>query len=286
MLLVASLLKAHQAAGEELTGQSFTSSRGFVAGLVLLEMGLGVWLLAGTFQRTARRVALCVFVLFFEAALYQELLAAPTCGCFGRLRVLPWQAMLVDIAAISLLFLWKPSDIPFDNSRKRWGIICLAAYGLSGLIVAHAVLDYAPTGAMKQLRNDPRLGKKVHLTMKNASAGEVVQRIQAATGLQLELPDGAMKMGDINTTRAPAWAALEWVAHKQPDPSRWVKTADGYSLVRGARFGRILPWLLAGATLGGIVIGSPLLATSGDGPNDSQSKASCPPLEGPRENPS
>jgi hypothetical protein len=77
-------------------------------GLIGLETILALWLLSGMAADWGRIVSLVCFAVFFGAAAAHALTGESTCGCMGRLPVPPWLAALVDLAAIGLLYRWRP----------------------------------------------------------------------------------------------------------------------------------------------------------------------------------
>jgi hypothetical protein len=252
LLLVASMLKAHQLATQELPERSILTTRWFLVGTVVFELGFGLWLISGFHERITRWAAVATFAVFFEGSLYLFVIDAPSCGCFGRITVLPWQAMLIDLGGIGLLLAWRPAGSLTVFTHPRWLFVLGLAYVTVAAPVVISVLDYAPQGPMAGLRNDLRLAKTVPLHLKNATLPEVLEKLHKATGLTFTISEALaapVHLGEVQTEGAQAWAVLEWLAVSQPLPARWEKTADGYQLVRAAPLGVTFPWAFAGLTL-------------------------------------
>jgi hypothetical protein len=249
VLFVAAMLKGHQAATEDIFASSILTSRGFVVASVLFELGLGLWLISGFYERFARWVGVVTFVGFLEVSLYLHLLDAPTCGCFGRINILPWQAMLIDLACIGLLLAWQPAGGLTVRTHPRWLGLLGFAYATIAALAVVSIVHYAPTGPMPSLRNDPMLLTKVPLDLENATLPDVLEKLHKATGLTFSVSEAVEvpeDLGNVKTERAQAWAVLEWLAGKHAWPARWEPTADGYRLVRAAPLGLTFPWAFSG----------------------------------------
>lgn len=73
------------------------------------EALLGLWLLTGAMARLLWLAALLGFALLASVSLYLGIEGQPSCGCFGAsLAVSPWYVFALDLAAISMLLLWRP----------------------------------------------------------------------------------------------------------------------------------------------------------------------------------
>jgi len=249
VLFAAAMLKGQRAATEDIFAGSILLSRGFIVANVLFELGLGLWLVAGFYERLTRWLGVVTFVGFFEVSLYLHLLDAPTCGCFGRISVLPWQAMVIDLAGIGLLLAWRPAGGLTVWTHPRWLGLLGFAYATVAAMVVVSIVHYAPTGPMASLRNDQRLLKKVPLELENATLPDVLEKLHQATGLTFTVSEAvevSPDLGNVKTERAYAWSVLEWLAGKHAWPARWEPTADGYRLVRAAPLGLTFPWAFSG----------------------------------------
>src|SRR5947209_8395874 len=99
LLLAAGSLKAH----ELITTEPTNGPRWLLASVAVVELLFGLWLLVGLYPRWSRIVALGGFVGFLNVALLQALDGKPSCGCYGRVPVQPWIAVLVDSLAVGML---------------------------------------------------------------------------------------------------------------------------------------------------------------------------------------
>jgi len=257
VVLAAAMLKAHHAATADIAATSILNTRWFRVCTVLFELAFGLWLVSGFYERITRWLAIAVFAGLFEVSLYLHLVNAPTCGCFGRLNVLPWQAMLLDLMCIGLLVAWQPGVGLEAIRHRRWLLTMILAYVLIAAMVSLSMWDYAPQGPVASLRNDLRLARPVPLRMENATVSEVLEQLQQATGLAFTLSERLEVNGDlgrVDTQRAQAWAVMEWLASKQAWPARWEQTGDGYRLVPAAAMGMVFPWVVSGVILAGFTL--------------------------------
>jgi hypothetical protein len=108
LLIVAAMLK-----GIELSTRSRAmdlweaAEKAFVLVQVIFELMLGAWLVSGYQRRYAVRVGLLVFLVFFAVTIYQIIIGAKSCGCFGAVHVPPTATLLaVDLPAILILLLF------------------------------------------------------------------------------------------------------------------------------------------------------------------------------------
>lgn len=147
ILLTAAGLKGFQVATEPVAETGLLTSRWFLIGLVEFELFLGLWLLAGLYPRGTWRAALLCFSAFASVSLYKTLSGEVSCGCFGKVPVNPWYALLLDLTAIAALVCWRPapgpSPVPPSVASSRRRGARLAAVGLLvGIPAAVAMGSY------------------------------------------------------------------------------------------------------------------------------------------------
>lgn len=65
----------------------------------LVEGLLGLLLLSGWAKRAAWFLAVTFFLIVAGVSLYLGLMGQSSCDCFGRIRVSPWGAFALDVAA-------------------------------------------------------------------------------------------------------------------------------------------------------------------------------------------
>ncbi|MDA1055481.1 MAG: hypothetical protein O3C40_34205 [Planctomycetota bacterium] len=75
----------------------------FAIALILFELFLAVWLISGLLPRFSWCVATLCFAAFAAISVMKIAAGETDCGCFGVLRVSPWFALSIDMAAVLLL---------------------------------------------------------------------------------------------------------------------------------------------------------------------------------------
>lgn len=106
------------------------------------EVTFSWWLAIGLLPRYTRLIAIAVFFVFLNVALGRLLEQQPTCGCFGKLPVSPWLALLFDAAVLVGFVTLRPgaSDAlgSTRQTHRRWlfaggacfVILALATFGV------------------------------------------------------------------------------------------------------------------------------------------------------------
>ncbi|HKB02316.1 MAG TPA: MauE/DoxX family redox-associated membrane protein [Gemmataceae bacterium] len=121
---------------------------------VAWEILLGVWLLSGVSRFLAWVAAILTFTAFAGISGYLGLIGQANCGCFGIIRASPWAAFAVDISALTLLTIGRPTwgNWAAHRGGLRWlGGLSAILVVLSGLsIVVFGSLD----AAMAKLRGE------------------------------------------------------------------------------------------------------------------------------------
>ena len=107
-LLLAAGLKAHQLATEPMAERRLLTSRWFRIFWVDAEIALGMWLLSGLARRAAWLVAIACFGVFSVVTLHRALSGEVSCGCFGRVEVSPWYPLVLGVAALTAMALFRP----------------------------------------------------------------------------------------------------------------------------------------------------------------------------------
>lgn len=262
VLLLAATLKGHELATQSLDEQSVWSSRPWMIGLVLFEVAFGLWLLSGLHAHGTRVLALLTFLAFFQVVLYQAASWEPSCRCLGKASPSPWFMIFLDGMIVLALLAWRPrGDSPTIWSHPHVAASTALVYLLVGIPAALNMVYYTSTGIRHKLRQDPRLNVSLRLALTNPAMQDVLDRLQAATGLEIRMEDRlaqtqiAPNLGEINAEKAHAWAIMELLADQQSVPARWKKVPGGYVLVRNAPLGGVTPWLVSGFVFVAIVAG-------------------------------
>lgn len=109
ILLFAAILKGHDIATEASTSSGVLWPRWFSIVLVLTEIIMGVWLLAGVFRARCRLGAIILFAIFTVVSLGEALMGYNSCGCFGAVAVNPWPVAGLDFSALIALVAFPPA---------------------------------------------------------------------------------------------------------------------------------------------------------------------------------
>jgi hypothetical protein len=140
----------HLASDPFATGPALLS-RGLSVGLVVGELGLGLWLLAGVLPSSARSVAVCCFGLFFAVSLEKAVAGEVSCACFGNLTVTPWLTAALDAGLVVALLVGGVPAAP-PAPLRRAGLV-----GLLGVGLASAVALESPDPGAPPLRAEPAI---------------------------------------------------------------------------------------------------------------------------------
>lgn len=109
LLLPAAALKGYQLATEPVLERGFLESRWFLIGVVEMELFFGIWLVVGAAPRLTWLAAVACFSGFALVSGYKGVVGEASCGCFGRLAVNPWYTWALDVAAVGLLLVSRPT---------------------------------------------------------------------------------------------------------------------------------------------------------------------------------
>lgn len=153
LLVAFLLLTAGTLKGVDITFTPVPQAGALPSWLVLvlaeIELGLGCWLIVGRGLRGAWAIAI---VLFAGMACYSLGLAVAgetaSCGCFGRLPVSPWSALVIDCAVLAGMIAFAPwrrqprpalegqGPAPVAPAPWVFGAVCLLG-GLFALAYAY-----------------------------------------------------------------------------------------------------------------------------------------------------
>jgi hypothetical protein len=148
ILVIAGILKGHQVLTEPLAEADLVTSRWFLTVVVEFEVMFGLWLLAGLWPVKTRRLAIFWFAILSAITLYQILQGKPTCPrCFGAVPVSASAVLGLDLAAVALLWWFKPDGRfapSIDSQRLRLALV-LCVYLAIGIPAAMALVRFGPT---------------------------------------------------------------------------------------------------------------------------------------------
>ena len=109
LLIVGSVLKAHQMLTEPIVSKGLWESWIFFLITVPLELSLGVWLVSGLFRKAGSLLGVLSFGFFVGVTAYKAITGELSCGCFGRIHVNPWITLLtIDVPLFVLLLIFFP----------------------------------------------------------------------------------------------------------------------------------------------------------------------------------
>ncbi len=98
------------------------------------EALVGLWLLAGWARHGAWLVAVGLFAALAAVSLYLGLIGQSSCGCFGRIRVSPWESLVLDGVCLTGLLAWRQRvDATGGRRPAVIGIGAAVVLGLIGL---------------------------------------------------------------------------------------------------------------------------------------------------------
>jgi hypothetical protein len=124
------------------------------------EIVLGIWLLSGAYRVGAWVTALGTSITFAAVSGYLAWIGVASCGCFGAIQASPWMAFGVDLAALLLLVLGRPSFEAWSTGSFRRGTVGglkwvgLTALLLTGLGAASTYMAGSPEAALARLRGN------------------------------------------------------------------------------------------------------------------------------------
>lgn len=145
VLFAAAGLKTHELATGPAAGSGLLASRGFLTGVVHIELLLAVWLVSGLWKRAAWGAALGAFSLFALVSLASVVSGAESCGCFGRVRLHPGYTLALDVVLVAALWRARPGREGRDPALP-WRRLQMAGAGWLCLAgpMTWAVMSFSP----------------------------------------------------------------------------------------------------------------------------------------------
>lgn len=242
------------------TGGILTTVPSYV-GLVLAETVLGVWLISGLYERTARRIAILFFAVFMETALWMGLAGQESCGCLGQIRLSPWWVVALDFGILAgLLVVRSPANsrtLQTDPLRFCGVLLLLVTLGLPGIVTMTVYRRETAKNKMNELRHDRILhNAKLNLDLKNPVPVDLLNQLEARLGRRVTVEPALQGTFDasqpnwktINHRTVRTWAILEAIQRGMPVSTRWLTTEEGYLLINDDPLARAR-WLWRGAIL-------------------------------------
>jgi hypothetical protein len=154
-LLTAACLKLYGLALSPLARYEGFLSPAIQSVTVAWEILLGVWLLTSAYRFLSWLAAVATFIVFAGASGHLGLVGQAKCGCFGTVDVNPWTAFALDISALGLLTISRPTWEGWAACRSAW----FWGGGLAIILAGFASLGIARFGsidaALARLRGEP-----------------------------------------------------------------------------------------------------------------------------------
>lgn len=108
LLLTAGLLKLYGLSFDPVARVGILYTPSLQRLVILFELLMGLWLLAGAWRIGAWLVALVTFTAFAGFSFYAGLIGQASCGCFGAVQFSPWWAFASDLGVLFALALCRP----------------------------------------------------------------------------------------------------------------------------------------------------------------------------------
>jgi hypothetical protein len=136
LLLISAYLKFRDLTWEPF-GKALVISPRLRILVVEMEAALGIWLLAGIARRALWIVATGFFGALAAVSAYLASNGEPTCGCFGQVTISPWLTLGLDVLAMSVLILTRPSPNPSPREQRFGPVLIwtLVAVVLGGVVL-------------------------------------------------------------------------------------------------------------------------------------------------------
>ncbi len=138
------------------------------------ELVLGVWLLSGAQRALAWLAASLTFLAFAGVSAYLGWAGVGSCGCLGAVRVSPWYAFGVDVAALALLTLGRPRfDVDFRGVLRGTAPIALGTIVVLGAVAGiSSIIFGSPSAALARFRGESITVEPTTTDVGDAVAGE------------------------------------------------------------------------------------------------------------------
>lgn len=154
ILIIASILKAHQLLTEPIVSTGFWESWLFFIIQIPLELGLGIWLISGLFKKACWLLSLIAFAGFIGITFIKGIAGAESCGCFGKVHVNPWITLLaIDTPLFALLAIFRPKGQkllpPPWPTAKHFFAVAIPTFLILATIVPVLVLNKPPSKTSK-----------------------------------------------------------------------------------------------------------------------------------------
>ncbi len=179
LLLIAASLKLYGMSVSPLPSVGWMSLPVVQLAVVAWELILGIWLISNFVRPLSWLVALFTFSVFAGVSAYYGIIGQASCGCFGTIQASPWAAFGVDVIAVTLLVLTRPTmqiaefRTPVFTAAKLLG----GTAALIGLLALGSTLAYGSvSAAIVKMRGDS-LSAPSYVDFGSAKPGERLEQL-------------------------------------------------------------------------------------------------------------
>jgi len=173
------------------------------------ELLLGTALLFGVHRSISWMVAVVTFAAFAGVSAYLGVIGQASCGCFGTIQASPWTAFSVDLGALALLALARPSIAKAELrdeafSTAKWGAGLAAVF--AAILAIGVALYGSPSAALANLRGDTLTVDRSHLDFGHGKPGDVLMQqvtVTNWTGGPLRIIGGTADCSCVTTSDLP-----------------------------------------------------------------------------------
>ncbi|MFC1738696.1 MauE/DoxX family redox-associated membrane protein [Planctomycetota bacterium] len=178
VLLIATILKAHQLLTEPILSKGFWESWEFFLIQIPLELGLAIWLMCGLFRKAGWLIAVFAFGIFIGVTLHKGIIGVESCGCFGRVHVDPWITLFsLDIPIFLALLVFRPKGCkllppPWPSVKHFFGV-AIPTFAAIGIVLPVLIFNKPPlqTAQYEVLEADRWVNKELPI-FENIDIGE------------------------------------------------------------------------------------------------------------------
>lgn len=239
----------------------FLEGEGYYTLLVVSEFAFGLWLFSMLYAQVSRMLAIGVFAIFLEVALWQAFNGVKSCGCLGEITVNPWWMVLVDTAVLSALwFLGRDHRARTIKTNPKTALACLLMFFAVGwpAFVTMTQFQLVKTGS-RPLRSDRFLhSAQIVVAIPEPTAERLLAFSTERLGVTLDLDSSVARefsqcqpvWGRFNNKRRSGWVLLEAISDGMPIQSRWIRTDTGYLLLADNPLQRAKWYWFAGLAVG------------------------------------
>jgi hypothetical protein len=136
-----------------------------------------MWLLSGRWQHAAWMASVIFFSALAAVSLNLAIRGQTDCGCLGRLAVHPWVTLMIDLAILAALLLFRPKEtITLSKFKVNFAFRLVKTGAATAVFVSLIALLFftlvdRPTDALARLRGEPLTIEPAVSNVGEATAG-------------------------------------------------------------------------------------------------------------------